>query len=146
MILVPTISDPMVRSGSTNTMLTGAITRYNHDKLDGEETESVIDGTASMIYKGKRFTGEIVLYNVSAANYAIYQAWERSTVRLWPYGAGSIPNTNPERFRPWVDVFVNEVLPFHKDNDLYQDAVIIRFKSAAYYTVARATSLGYTES
>jgi hypothetical protein len=140
------IADPMVRYDSTNTTLTGAITRYDMDVEDGEVVESVIDGTVDMIHRGKRLQGEIVMYGVSYANYTTYKGWERDTVRLWPWGAGAISDTSPTKYKPYVDVFVTEVLPFHKDNDHYQDACIIKFKSEEYYILERASDLGYAET
>lgn len=140
------IADPMIRSGTTNTILTDAITRYDMDVEDGEVVESVIDGTVDMIHRGKRFQGEIVMYGVSHTNYTLYKAWERNTVRLWPWGAGGISDTSPTKYKPYMDVFVTEVMPFHKDNDHYQDACIIKFKSEEYYTLAQSNDLGYSEA
>lgn len=142
MILVPEIRDPMLRYNNTNYTLVNAVTDYAPDAVQGEVTESVIDGTVSMIYKGKRLEGEITVYGLTLANYDAYKAMERHTARLWPLGAGTIPNTNPQKYYPYTDVFIVSVTPFHKNNALYQDACIIKFKSVSYYTLARANDYG----
>ncbi len=142
MILVPEIKDPCLRYNSTDYVLTNAVTDYNADSVQGEVTESVIDGTVSMIYKGKRLEGEITVYGLTLSNYEAYKAMERQTARLWPLGQGSIPNTNPQKYYPYCDVFIISVTPFHKNNALYQDAAIIKFKSVTYYTLVRAADAG----
>jgi hypothetical protein len=146
MILVPEILDPVIRIDTTLHTLTNAITDYNPDAVQGEDVESVIDGTASIIYKGKRFNGEIVVYGINKALFDALRAAERTVVRLWPYGRGTIPNTNPQKYYPYVDVLLREVTPFHKDNALYLDAMIIKVKSQSYYTLTQAADTGHTES
>lgn len=143
MINLPEIRDPIVGISTTNYTLTNAVTAYEIDAADAEEVESVIDGTAGMIYKGKRLRGDITMFAIEATTLTALKGAERTSVRLWPFGAGLIPGKD-DKFYPWTDVLLLEVIPFHADNALYQDAVIIRFKSVAYYEVAWASSLGYT--
>ncbi len=144
MTIVPVIQDPMIRINYVNYTLSNAVTEYEIDKVDGEVVESVINGDVSMIYKGKRFEGTITVYGLDESTNQIYKGAERTTIRLWPLGVGAIAGTNPQKYYPWCDVFVISVTPFHKDNKLYHDACIIRFKSTSFYTMERAATLGYT--
>lgn len=146
MILVPEILDPVMRYGTTDYTLSKAITDYDIDQNIGEVVESVIDGTVSSIHHGKRFSGEITVYGISAATYASYKALERLTVRLWPFGRGGIPNTSPAKYYPYTDVHIEAVTPFHADNKLFIDAAIIRFKSVSYYTMVQASDTGIQET
>lgn len=146
MILVPEIRDPVLRIGSTNYTLTNAVVNYNPDAMEGEEVKSCIDGTYDIIYDGKRFTGEINVPGLTLSLYSVLKGAERTLVRLWPFGTGSIAGTSPERFYPYVDVILSEVRPYHDQNRWYIDAAILRFVSQKYYVLERATSLGWVET
>ena len=141
MIIVPEIRDPWLRISNTNYELVNAVTDYEIDSPDMEEVESVINGDADVIYKGKRFRGEMTLYGLSAATLGVLKGAERTVIRLWPLGMGPITGTN--KFYPWVDVILLKVTPFHDNNALYQDAAIIAFASQKYYTLKQENRLGW---
>lgn len=140
MIIVPEIKDPVIRYNGESYTLTNAITDYNIDEPVGRVVRSCLNGTANVIHKGKLFTGSITLYNITPSALQTYRGMERKIVRLWPFGTGPIPNSI--QFYPYVDVLIDKITPFHAENKLFIDAIIISFESKAYYTLNRATDNG----
>lgn len=140
MIIVPEIKDPVIRYNDVSYTLTNAITDYNPDEPVGRVVRSCLNGAANVIHKGKIFTGSITLYNITHATLQAFKGMERKIVRLWPLGTGPIPNSI--QFYPYVDVLIDKITPFHAENKLFIDAIIISFESKAYYTLKRATDNG----
>lgn len=142
MIIVPEIKDPVIRYNDVSYTLTNAITDYNPDEPVGRVVRSCLNGAANVIHKGKLFTGSITLYNITHATLQAFKGMERKTVRLWPLGTGSIPGTNPPKYYPYCDVLIDKITPFHAENKLFIDAIIISFVSKTYYTLNRANDNG----
>lgn len=142
MIIVPEIKDPVIRYNGESYTLTNAITDYNIDEPVGRVVRSCLNGTANVIHKGKLFTGSITVYNINTTTLNTYKAMERQTVRLWPVGQGGIDGTNPPKYYPYVDVIIVNMTPFHHENKLFMDAVIISFESKSYYTLRQAFDNG----
>lgn len=143
MILIPTISDPVLKSaGGTSYTLINAICDWNIDESDDELLTSVINGDRTLLQKGNYFNGEIDYYRLSVATYVALKALKGTLCRLWPFGQGAIGQTTPQYYYPYVDVLVTQVKPYHRESKYYIDACIISVVSHKYYTLVRATDTG----
>lgn len=142
MILIPEIKDPVLYINESSIPLNGAYVDYSPDAHEYSLRRSVIDGTANLISRGEYFLGTIDWHGLSYANYLKLKAAVGTVARLWPYGRGSIPDTSPQSFYPYVDVIIKEVRPYHRNNAYYVDACIIHLESEKPYTLARAASSG----
>lgn len=142
MILVPAIKDPALYLNSALTTLTDAVVDYSPDSHEYTLLRSVIDGTANLVSRGEYFKGSIDWFGMTLANYVNMKAAIGTVLRLWPYGTGSIPNSSPAVYYPYVDVIITEVLPYHRNNAIYIDACIIRLESEKPYALVRAPDNG----
>lgn len=141
MILLPEIKDPIVMLPTGALTLAGAATDYNIDVHDFTAYRSVINGHLSIVSRGEFFEGSIDIFNANKVQYGAIKGLVGNIVRLWPFGAGEV-SLNPLRYYPYVDVLIKTAVPYHKNNALYVDAIIITFASVDPYTVKLAGDTG----
>lgn len=143
MMYLPTVGAPVIKTaaGTVYTLASG-ILEYEIEK-DQELLKSVITGARAVLDRGTWFGGEIDYFQpANLAEYAALKALKGATVRLWPFGAGTIPNANPLKWYPYVDVILVDVKPYHRKSKYYLDALILSFESAAEYTLTWANDDG----
>lgn len=146
MIGLPSIGDPVIRYNNVNTTLTNATIDLSIDEFEGEFVQSVINWKEGFIEKGERFLAEITVTGISKSTYNTLKGVKRKKLRLWPFGVGAVHNTTPQKYYPYVDVIVREVRPFHHNNMLFIDGVVMKVVSESHYTLEYAVDTGYTES
>ena len=64
-----------------------------------------------------------------------------TVVRLWFFGTGKI-SSSPDKYYPYTDCIVTNVVPFHQNQKLYEDACIIYLESQKCYTLVQADNDG----
>ena len=138
------IKTPVVRFGSTNYTLSGAVPDYDIDALDYDMFTSVINGDRELLSRGKYFGGKITVFGVTRTTMALYRSMAGTVVRLWPFGAGSITGSSPARYYPYVDVIVVSCVPFHDAQKYYMDACVLTIASQKYYELQEAVDIGYS--
>jgi len=143
MIWLPTIGQPVIKTAAGTEYTLSTATIDIEPVSDIEVVRSVLTKVASVIDRGDILRGEINYWDAaSLAEYAAIRALKGATVRIWPFGYGSIPNTSPIKYYPYVNVIFVNVVPYYKNNKYYYDALIITFESLEEYTLTWATDDG----